>query len=143
MADDPSPKASFGRRLALLTAAGLAVRIGFLLLEPEARLAGDESTWIALALRGVLLPRHAFSPLKSPILFYPPAYPYFIAAIHALLGGLTAVKWVQALAGALLVPAVGRAVSLASSARAGLFAAGATAFYPELVWFSVVTMRAG
>jgi len=137
VADDPLSATSFGRRLALLSAAGLAVRIGFLLLEPRAQLAGDESTWTALAFRGILLPRHAFSPFKSPILFYPPAYPYFIAAVYASLGGLTAVKWVQALAGALLVPAVGRAVSLASTARAGVFAAGAAAFYPELVWFSV------
>ena len=137
MADDPSPNTSFRRRLVLLTAAGLAVRVAFLLLEPRAQLAGDESTWTTLAFRGVLLPRHAFSPLKSPIVFYPPAYPYFIAAIYAFVGGLTAVKWVQAVVGALLVPAVGRAVFLSSSARAGLFAAGAAAFYPELVWFSV------
>lgn len=128
---------SFGRGLVLLTAAGLAARIAFLLLEPRAELAGDESTWTALAFRGVLLPRHAFSPLKSPILFYPPAYPYFIAAAYAVLGSLQAVKWVQAVLGALLVPAVGRTGALAVSPRAGLFAAGVTAFYPELVWFSV------
>lgn len=137
MADAPYSARTFARRLALLTAAGLAVRIGFLLLEPTAQLAGDESTWTALGVKGVLLRRHAFSPLKSPILFYPPAYPYFIAAVHAGLGGLQAVKWVQAVLGALLVPAVGRAGRLAFSAPAGLFAAGAAAFYPELVWFSV------
>jgi hypothetical protein len=137
VADDPSRATSFGRRLALLTAAGLAVRIAFLLLEPRARLAGDESTWTTLAFRGVLLPRHAFSPLKSPILFYPPAYPYFIAAVYAGLGGLTAVKWAQAMMGALLAPAVGCAGRLAFSARGALLAAAAAAFYPELVWFSV------
>jgi hypothetical protein len=137
VADDPQSATSFGRRLALLTAAGLAVRIAFLLLEPTAQLAGDESTWTALAFRGVLLPRHTFSPVKSPILFYPPAYPYFIAAVYAGLGGLTAVKWTQVLVGALLVPAVGRAGRSTFSPRAGLFAAAAAAFYPELVWFSV------
>jgi hypothetical protein len=136
-AGDLRSATSFGRGLALLTSAGLAVRIGFLIFEPRAELAGDESTWTALAFRGVLLPRHAFSPLKSPLLFYPPAYPYFIAAVYAALGSLQAVKWVQAALGALLVPAVGRAGALAFSARAGLFAAGAAAFYPELVWFSV------
>ena len=137
MADDPIAARSFARRLAVLTAAGLAIRIAFLLLEPRAELAGDESTWTALAFKGVLLPRHAFSPLKSPILFYPPAYPYFIAAVYAYVGGLQAVKWVQAVLGALLVPAVGRAGARAFSPGAGLFAAGAAAFYPELVWFSV------
>ena len=45
---------SFGRGLAVLTAAGLAVRIAFLLLEPRAELAGDESTWTALAFTGLL-----------------------------------------------------------------------------------------
>ena len=134
---EPRSPTSFGRGLVLLTAAGLAARIAFLLLEPRAELAGDESTWTALALRGVLLPRHAFSPFKTPILFYPPAYPYFIAAVYAALGSLQAVKWVQAILGALLVPAVGRAGAITFSPRAGLFAAGAAAFYPEIVWFSV------
>ena len=128
---------SFGRGLFLLTAAALAVRVAFLLLEPRAELAGDESTWTALAFTGVLRLRHPFSPFKSPILFYPPAYPYFIAAAYAALGSLQAVKWVQALVGALLVPAVGRAGALSFSERTGLLAAGAAAFYPELVWFSV------
>ena len=137
MADDPSRATSFGRRLALLTAAGLAVRIAFLLLEPRARLAGDESTWTTLAISGVARLRRPFSPLKSPILFYPPGYPYFLAAAYASLGGLQAAKWVQAVVGALLVPAVGRAGALAFSARGALFAAAAAAFYPELVWFSV------
>jgi hypothetical protein len=136
-ARDLPSETSFGRGLVLLTAAGLAVRIAFLLLEPRAQLAGDESTWTALAFTGVLRGRHPFSPIKSPILFYPPAYPYFIAAAYAALGSLQAVKWVQLVVGALLVPAVGRAGALAFSARAALFAAAAAAFYPELVWFSV------
>ena len=127
----------FGRHLALLTLAGLAARIAFLLLEPRADLAGDESTWTALAFGAVLRGHHPFSPLKSPILFYPPAYPYFIAAAVTVLGSLQAVKWAQAVLGALLVPAVGRAGAHVVSERAALFAAGASAFYPELVWFSV------
>lgn len=127
----------FGRGLALLTAAGLAVRIGFLLLEPRAELAGDESTWATLAVAGLARLRRPFSPFKTPIVFYPPAYPYFLAAAYTLLGSLQAAKWAQAVVGALLVPAVGRAGALAFSARAALVAAGAAALYPELVWFSV------
>jgi dolichyl-phosphate-mannose-protein mannosyltransferase len=134
---DPRSATSFSRGLAILTAAGLAVRIAFLLLEPHADLAGDESTWTALALKGVVLRRHSFSPLKSPLIFYPPAYPYFIAAGYAWLGSLEAVRWTQAILGALLVPAVGRVGALAFSPAAGLLAAGVAAFYPELVWFSV------
>ena len=100
-------------------------------------LAGDESTWTALALRGVLLPRHAFSPLQEPDPLLPARVSVFHRRDPRVLGGLTAVKWAQALAGALLVPAVGRAVSLASSARAGLLAAAGGGLLPELVWFSV------
>ena len=136
-AGDPRSATSFNRGLAALTAAGLAVRIAFLLLEPHAELAGDESTWTALAITGLARLRRPFSPFKSPILFYPPAYPYFLAAGYAWLGSLEAVKWVQAVLGALLVPAVGRVGALAFAPRAGLFAAGIVAFYPELVWFSV------
>lgn len=135
MADDPLSATSFGRRLAVLTAAGLGVRVAFLLLEPRAELAGDESTWTTLAVSGVARLRRPFSPFKSPILFYPPAYPYFLAAAYSALGSLQAAKWAQAVVGALLVPAVGRAGAHAFSARAALFAAGAAAFYPELVWF--------
>jgi hypothetical protein len=135
--DDPLSATSFGRRLALLTVAGLAVRIAFLLVEPKAELAGDESTWATLALSGVAGLKRPFSPFKSPILFYPPGYPYFLATAHAALGTLQAAKWAQAVLGALLVPAVGRAGARAVSVRVGLWAAAATAFYPELVWFSV------
>jgi hypothetical protein len=137
VADDPRSATSFGRRLALLTAAGLAVRVAFLLLEPRAELAGDEPTWTTVALTGLVRLRRPFSPFKSPIVFYPPAYPYFIAAVYAWLGSLEAVKWVQAVLGAVLVPAVGRAGAIGFSPRAGLVAAGIAAFYPELVWFSV------
>ena len=44
--------------------------------------------------------------------------------------------WAQALLGALLVPAVGRAGALAFGRRAGSGRGGGTAFWPELVWFS-------
>jgi hypothetical protein len=137
VADDPLSTPSFGRRLALLTAAGLAARVGFLLLEPRAELAGDESTWTTLAVSGVAELKRPFSPLKSPIIFYPPGYPYFLAAAYAALGSLQAAKWAQAVLGSLLVPAVGRSGAHTVSPRAGLCGAAIAAFYPELVWFSV------
>jgi hypothetical protein len=126
----------FGRRLLWVTAAGLVVRTAFLLLEPHAEFAGDEPTWIFLGVQGLAKLRRPFSPLGSPILFYPPGYPYFLGALHALFGTLQAVKWVQVFLGALLVHAVGRVGFLAFSPRVGLAAAGMAAFYPELVWFS-------
>jgi hypothetical protein len=56
--------------------------------------------------------------------------------LYALFGGLQAVKWVQVILGALLVPAVGRVGLLAFSPWVGLLAAWMAAFYPELIWFS-------
>jgi hypothetical protein len=126
----------FARRLLAITAAGLALRAAFLLLEPSARLAGDEPTWTTMAIRDLARLRQPFSPLKSPILFYPPGYPYFVGVFYVL-GGLAAVKWAQVVVGALLVPAVGRLGRTVFSSRAGLGAAALAAVYPELVWFSV------
>jgi 4-amino-4-deoxy-L-arabinose transferase-like glycosyltransferase len=114
----------------------VGLRVAFLVLEPSVSLAGDEPSWTALALRGVVNLKRPFSPFKSPILFYPPAYPYLLGAAQYFLGSLRAALWVQALLGGLLVPAVGLAGRRAFSARAGIAAAAAIAFYPELVWFA-------
>jgi hypothetical protein len=127
---------SWGRTLALLTLAGLLARIVFLLLEPRAELMGDEPSWVALADR-LARGRRSFSPWNRALFFYPPVYPYFVALGHALFGTLEAVKWLQAVVGALLVLAVGRAGALVSTPRAGLLAAGITAFTPDLLWYSV------
>jgi Dolichyl-phosphate-mannose-protein mannosyltransferase len=124
------------RRLAVLTLAALALRVAFLLLEPATRLVGDELTWTDWALN-LSSPRVHFSPLRIRLIFYPPMYPYFLAALHAATGSFEAARWVQAALGALLVPAVGCAGARAFSPRVGLFAAAVTALYPELVWFSV------
>jgi 4-amino-4-deoxy-L-arabinose transferase-like glycosyltransferase len=119
-----------------LTAVGLVARLLFLALEPDVALAGDEASWTDMAVSQVARLRLPFSPLRSPIIFYPPGYPYFIAALYAAFGSLDAVRWVQALIGALLVPVVGRMGVLAFSPRVGLLAAGVTALYPDLVWYS-------
>jgi 4-amino-4-deoxy-L-arabinose transferase-like glycosyltransferase len=78
----------------------------------------------------------AFSPLRSDLVFYPPVYPYFVGALFRTFGTMRAALWAQAVLGALLVPVVGRAGALAFGRRAGLLAAAATAFYPELVWYT-------
>src|SRR5262245_30113329 len=123
--------------LLLLTAAGLLLRLAFVALEPASSLAGDEHTWTIWGAQVLAGPDVAFSPLRFRLIFYPPLYPYFIGACYALFGSLTAVKVCQALAGALLIPAVGRLGSRAFGGATGLVAAGITAFYPDLVWFSV------
>jgi 4-amino-4-deoxy-L-arabinose transferase-like glycosyltransferase len=123
----------------VVTLAALAVRVVFVLWEPANRIAGDEITWTTWAIgarEGLLGPRVHFSPFRWELIFYPPLYPYFIAAWVHLLGSLTAVKWAQALVAALLVPAVGRLGEMAFGRRAGLLAAMITAAYPELVWYT-------
>jgi Dolichyl-phosphate-mannose-protein mannosyltransferase len=132
-----SDAGGFRQWLLLVTLAGLVVRVAFLLLEPRAELAGDEPTWTTLAIRGLAHLRKPFSPLRSPIIFYPPGYPYFVGTFYALFESLAAVKWAQVVVGTLLIGAVGRVGRLVFSARVGLGAAAVTAFYPELVWFSV------
>jgi hypothetical protein len=123
--------------LAVVTLVGLAARVLFLLLEPRIDLRGDEPSWTSLALFGLLKIKRPFSPYRSHILFYPPAYPYFIAAAYAVFSSLSAVKWLQVAVGSLIVTAVGRVGRFAASARAGLLAAGFAAVYPDLIWFSV------
>jgi hypothetical protein len=124
------------RSLLVLSAAGLAARVAFLLLEPATSPVADERTWIDWA-RNLASAKVGFSPLRTKLVFYPPLYHYFIAVGETAFGSLAAVKWAQALLGALLVPAVGLVGGRAFGPRAGLAAAAVTAFYPELVWFAV------
>jgi 4-amino-4-deoxy-L-arabinose transferase-like glycosyltransferase len=133
--DSPAPETSARRALTLLTLAACAVRAAYLVLEPTCALTGDEPSWIELG-RRISRPAVAFSPIRSDLIFYPPVYPYFIGALFRAFGTMKAVLWVQVLLGALLVPVVGRAGALAFGRRAGLLAAAAAAFYPELVWYA-------
>jgi 4-amino-4-deoxy-L-arabinose transferase-like glycosyltransferase len=119
----------------LAFAGGLALRLAFALLEPRTHLVGDERAWVEFGrnwVGGV-----GFNPLRSQLLFYPPLYPYVLGAVDAFLGGLAAVKLVQILAGALLVPAVGLAGIRLFGPRAAVLAAFMVAFYPVFVWYSV------
>jgi hypothetical protein len=121
-------------RFVAATAVGLGLRLAFVALEPEARLVGDELTWTAWG-QELVSPGVRFSPGATRLLFYPPVYPYFIAACLELFGSLLAVKLAQAGLGALLVPAVGRLGERLFGERAGRLAAWAAALYPDLVWF--------
>jgi hypothetical protein len=133
--DLPAQEASTGRALAALTLLALAVRAAYLALEPACGLTGDEPSWIEMG-RRVARPAVAFSPLRSDLVFYPPAYPYLVGALFKAFGSMRAVLWAQVVLGALLVPVVGRVGVLAVGRRAGLLAAAATAFYPDLVWYA-------
>jgi len=93
----------------------------------------DETMWLMALNR---IPAAGFSPFANYPIFHPPLYPYFLAAIQALGGGLFAVKVVQALVGSLLIPAVYRIALLAFGRRTALAAGLLAAGYPELVWYS-------
>jgi 4-amino-4-deoxy-L-arabinose transferase-like glycosyltransferase len=128
---------SFRRGLVVLTLAGLAARLLFMILEPATSPVADEGMWLHWGTQAIPSDRIAFSPLELHFIFHPPVYPYFIAALYVLFGSLTAIKVAQCLLGATLALAVGRIGVVAFGERAGLVAAGIAAFYPELVWFSV------
>lgn len=127
---------SFRRGLLALTLAGLAVRLLWVALEPPTFPVADETMWVAWGSETLPSPEVAFSPLRLRFVFHPPLYLYFVGVPVALFGTLEAVKYAQCLAGALLVPALGLLGRRAFGERSGLLAAGAAAFYPELVWFA-------
>ena len=127
---------SWRNRTALVFLVGLALRLAFVALEPATRPRGDERTWLSLALEWVAAPPFSFDPLKSPLLFYPPLHPYLVGAVARFGGGLFAVKVVQAVLGALLVPAVAVVGRRTFGPVVGLAAAAATAVYPTLIWYS-------
>lgn len=125
------------RPFLLFALAGLALRLVFLALEPGTALAGDEHTWTTWGAEVLASADVAFSPLRFRLIFYPPAYPYFVGTAYALFGSLTAVKVCQAVLSTLLVPAAGLLGARVFGRAAGITAAAIVAFYPELVWFSV------
>jgi hypothetical protein len=127
------------KTLFVLAAGAFALRVAFVLVEPSNKLAGDEWTWYRWALApdgGVASAKVAFSPFRNHMIFYPPLYPYFIAAVHALAGSLTAVKIAQAALGAVLVVAIARIGAQALAPRVGIAAGAIAALYPDLVWFA-------
>jgi hypothetical protein len=127
------------RGLFVLTVLALVLRVVFVWVEPANGLSGDEHTWTGWAWganEGLTSARIGFSPFRSEMIFYPPLYPYFLAGARALFGSLIAVKLLQAVLSALLVPAIGRLGGLLFGRSAGLVAAGLVAFYPELVWYA-------
>ncbi len=124
------------RPLLLLTLAGLAMRVAFVLVEPASSLAGDEHTWTTWGAEVLAGSQVAFSPVRFRLIFYPPLYPYFIGTAYALFGSLGAVKLCQVAVAVLLVPALGLLGAACFGRTTGLVAAGVAAFYPELIWFS-------
>ncbi len=120
------------RTAAVLFAVAFAARALFVALEPPSRRVDDEPVWIAL---GQDVARAGFSPLGFRQVFHPPLYPYLVGVLSAAFGGLEAVKWAQALVGALLAPVLFFLGARWLGARAGLYAGVAAALYPELVWY--------
>jgi hypothetical protein len=124
------------KALLTLTLLALALRLAFVGAEPETTPVADETMWLTWGTEVLPSPEVGFSAFRLRFIFHPPLYLYFLGALHAAFGSLTAIKLAQAVVSALLVPAVGGLGSLAFGPRAGLVAAGFVAGYPELVWFS-------
>jgi hypothetical protein len=128
---------TFRHRLLVVSLVGLFLRAALLLLEPATDPVADERMWVVWGADVLPSPEVAFSPLKLRLIFHPPLYPYFVGVLSALFGGLTAVKVVQVVVGALLAPVLGLLGLRLFGPAAGLLAAAMAALYPELVWFSV------
>jgi 4-amino-4-deoxy-L-arabinose transferase-like glycosyltransferase len=127
------------KTLLALAAAAFLVRAAFVLLEPSNKLAGDEWTWYRWALSpegGVASEKVGFSPFRNHMIFYPPLYPYFIAAVHELAGSLTAVKLAQAMLGAALAVVVACLGAAVFDRRVGLLAGLFVAWSPDVIWFA-------
>jgi 4-amino-4-deoxy-L-arabinose transferase-like glycosyltransferase len=127
------------RWLWAITLLGLALRLAFVALEPRSRIAGDEITWVGWGTEppgGVIAEKVRFSFFRNHMIFYPPIYPLFIGSCVLIFGSLAGVQLMQALIGALLIPAVGRVGAQLWSRTTGLWAAAAVAVYPELIWYS-------
>ena len=128
--------ASFRSRLLLLTLLGLAVRAAWAALEPATSPQADETMWLTWGTQVLPSAEVAFSPLRLRFIFHPPLYVYFLGVPFALTGSLAALKALQCVVGALLVPALGLVGRTSFGERAGLLAALFAAVYPELVWFA-------
>ena len=128
-----------GAALLAVAALALVLRVAFVLLEPANKPAGDEHTWLGWALEppgGIASEKVRFSPFRNHMIFYPPLYAYFIAALHEVFGSLTAVKLGQAVLGTLIAVAVAVLGARVLGARVGLTAGLAAAMYPDLIWFA-------
>ncbi len=127
------PSAVQSRGLLFIWALGAALRLLFVMLEPGTSPVADETMWLMALNR---IPAAHFSPFSNYPIFHPPLYPYFLAAIQALGGGLMAIKLIQALIGSLLVPAIFRIAVRVSGYRAGVVAGLIVACFPEFIWYS-------
>lgn len=127
------PPFGLSRALIALWAAGLALRLAFIWLEPTTAPVADETMWLMALTR---IPAAGFSPFSNYPIFHPPLYPYFLASLNSLFSGLLVIKIVQGLIGSLLIPVIHRITFRISGGRSALAAAAIAAFYPELIWYA-------
>ena len=124
---------SRNKTVLLLFAAALLLRLCVVFLEPPTRPLGDEPAWLAVA---DSIEAAGFDPRRADVVFYPPLYPYLIAATHHATGSLTAMKVLQALIGALLVPVVASLGRLSFGPGASVIAAALVAVSPVSAWYA-------
>jgi 4-amino-4-deoxy-L-arabinose transferase-like glycosyltransferase len=133
--------ASFPARLAMIAAAGLAVRVAYTLaLAREADGIGDFFYYHGVA--NLLGDGHGF---VHPIFFaedgtevataeHPPLWPFLLGAVSALGGdGFTAHRLTGCVVGAVAIVVIGLLARRVAGDRAGLVSAGIAAAYPTLV----------
>ncbi|MBN1956496.1 MAG: glycosyltransferase family 39 protein [Anaerolineae bacterium] len=129
------------RRLVLLVAAALLIRVLYTAIAPQIDpflrtdpLHGDAGSYDQIARS--LLAGNGFSLHEGPTAFWPPLYPYFLAGLYALFGyHLWIARLVQALLGAIAVGAVYETARLLFGRRVALLAGIGMLLYPHVIYF--------
>jgi hypothetical protein len=123
------------RLLTILSVLALALRVGYVLTEPERLVFPDEAAYQQVA-RNILSGEGAqLSP--EAIALRPPGYPVFLAGIYAVMGreSLRAVWLLQAVLSALVVWQVFALAGRVFGSNAGLLAAALVAVDPFQIFF--------
>ncbi|MCX5715338.1 MAG: glycosyltransferase family 39 protein [Candidatus Omnitrophica bacterium] len=118
-------------------AIGLILRLVYVLLVPQVEITSDAKGYSVLAYNLATEKGYEIAPGK-PDMYRPPGYPFFICAIYRIfgLGNVVAVRIVQSVLTALMIPVVYLIAERIFNARVGLISAVITCFYPAFIGYS-------
>jgi len=126
------------RLLLFIVVIGLVFRIMFVVMFPDIGEGAlmDSQKYQKVAVH-ILQGRGFCEYIRKPSAFAPPLYPTFLAGIFLIFGkSILAVKIIQAIIGALIIPIVFKTGRLLFNYKVGLISAGIVAVYPDLVVIS-------
>jgi len=119
--------------LAAILTLALALRIAWIFWLPSIPI--SDFGWYYDRAHSILA-GNGFTINGHPTAQFPPGYPYFLAFLIKLTGGLTGVKLTQAVIGTFTCYLIYRLASVLAGARAGLVAASLSALYPNFIFYN-------